>query len=199
MRPDQRPANRPSFEEREAALPVPLASELLLGMFGDETGRGVNVQVQKLIDAYWLYATFDTYDWGRNPPKTDRHTPNSPRITTENVEGAKRIVTATYDHHNLGWGPQQDIVVAQMDNNDIKTYWFPKFQKEIRSGAFDALTDWSPVKDLLRENPKRQEEGVRISLWEKHWSGMYYSMVKDGQYTATGMRLIELLEFLRQK
>lgn len=198
MRPDQKPARRPPFEEREAAFPIPVASELLLGIFGQQTGREYNIKVDELVNKHLLYNTFEGA-WSRNPPTTYIQKTNSPRITPENVEGASQIVTVTYGHHNLGWGPDQDIVVALMENNDLKVYWFPKHQNEVRSGAFDLLSSWGPVHGLLREMTKRYESGVQISLWERNRFGKCYNMVENGQYTVIGLRLLELLEFLRQK
>ena len=88
----QRPANRPSFEEREAALPVPEVAELLLGMFGWQTFRKYNKQVDILIDQNWLSMTYDEHSWNWNRPTTKVYSSNSPRITPENVGGARQIV-----------------------------------------------------------------------------------------------------------
>jgi len=102
MLPDQKPVNRP-IEEREAALSVSLASELLLSMFGQATGKNwTNRQVYQLENQYLLFQSFDKFRWHENRPETSVYTAYSPRISPKNVGEAKQIVTVTYDHHRLG-------------------------------------------------------------------------------------------------
>lgn len=96
---------------------------------------------------------------------TDTYTPNSPLILPDNVGKAQQLVTVTYNHHYLGFGPKRDVVFAQGEESGKQVYWYDKYNSRRIEGPFRSLENWETVRSIMTTQPQPNAVGCVYELW----------------------------------
>lgn len=164
------------------------------------TTQGSNPEnTVELLNKRWKLIPFESF-WmiGEKKTSTAEHTPNSPYIKYNKELFGERILTVTYLSHNLGYGPQYDLLIP-LDKTRIFALNKQRDEKTAKDLKIIQITKWSDITELLTVKPDNiYDKVVIISLWNK-------SNVNDRFYTLflnidiKGITLGHLIAYLHGK
>jgi len=160
---------RPSAPQENEIIAVDQLGPRLFAIFSQPTPKAVT----KLSEQYYIYTeSIKTGLYQDEEIKTDYFSPAAPWIKSVDLNDALEIATVTICHHNLGIGPQIDLLAAKQ-GDAITLYSYPKRQKKepIKPQLLDGTL--APVTDLLRYQPDRWSDGAAIQRWRKNTESSY--------------------------
>lgn len=186
------------------------AAKLLFEMFGEvEYRRPIPTKTVRLLelnrvqsisnadgfplcgieDGMWAYG-FRSY----NRVSTDRATPFSPFILSDNVQEAMDLITVTVNTHNFGYAVNPRSIVFILKDGAYGAYSYNKDQKytnylNYSRGEFFPLR-WKDVKAMLPRIMTNYDK-LRLDRWDKHKPEN-----KTYQLIATFMSRLSLTELL---
>lgn len=94
---------------------------------------------------------------------TERHSSNSPHIEPASVSNAAQLLTATWCHHNLGWEPFHDFLLARSDDGSVKPFWYDKRESPVHPNP---LTSFEQISELLTTTARTGESEILIQIWK---------------------------------
>ena len=159
--------SRPSHPQPET-ISIAELGQRLFALFSKPAPEAVT----RLSQQYYIYHLPVTkWEIFVKSITTDHFSPDTPWIQSLDLHSAPEIITATISHHNLGFGPQTDLLVAD-HNPHLAVYTYPK-RYNMGPVVPQPLTNFDLVRQLLSYQPDRWDDGTAIQLWNNNAEGFY--------------------------
>lgn len=186
-----------TIEQREAAIDITTASQLLIGMFRYEGFSmlpdvpSVAPKMDKLVEGYHVYPERQM----PRPILTNVLTPDSPVLYPHNVGRLPYLITVTVPDHVTAAYPDSRSMALAINDWEVRPFSYIKNQPARQPGEFDPLVDWKPVRGLLHTpEAHRLSATTKIQLWSLKDDRVYSQLFA---YTHRGDSTIGLLESLQ--